>query len=193
MSKYTNKEFMNGLARDDKTVIDSIYATYHKRIYAFAFSYLRLREGSLDVAHEVFIRLWEYRTKLDENENIEALIFTITRNTLFSIFRKRSSELRYLSHLAEQQVNHSTDTEKQLDYQFLKEQVDKLVLTLPPKRQQVFLKSRKEGLSNKEIAEALGISEKTVEDHITKALAYLRREMEKLSIIAMLYLYLFVY
>ena len=193
MSRYTNRELMRGLARDDKEVIDSIYATYHKRIYAFAFSYLKLRETSLDVVHEVFIRLWEYRTKLDENENIEALIFTITRNTLFSVFRKRSSELKYLSHLAELQVNHSSDTEKQLDYQFLKEQVDQIVSCLPPKRQQVFLKSRKDGLSNKEIAKVYGISEKTVEDHITRALAYLRREMEKLSIFAVLYLYLFIH
>ena len=63
---------------------------------------------------------------------------------------------------------------------------------LPEKRQQVFILSRTEGLTNKEIAQQLNISEKTVEDHITHAIKHIKSSMRDMGIISLLYFYLFL-
>ena len=181
-----------GLINDDKNVIDSIYHTYHKRIYAYAYSYLKISDDALDVVHEVFMKLWENRHRLDPDTKLEAFVFTITRNVVLSIFRKKSSEKSYCDHLQALSVISDLNTQESLDYKFLKETVDKLIDTLPPKRKQVYILSRNEGLSHKEIAQQLNISEKTVEDHMTKALAYLRNKMEEFGLIASLFAFLFL-
>lgn len=192
MSGGIESKMTSGLINDDKAVIDLIYSTYHKRIYAFAFSYLKIKDDALDVVHEVFLKLWENRHRIEPDTKIEAFVFTITRNTVLSIFRKKASEKKYMDHLACVTISHDLNTQNQLDYTFLKETIDGLIKDLPPKRQEVFLKSRKDGLSNKEIAQQLNISEKTVEDHITKALGFLKKKMDKIGIIASLFYYLFI-
>lgn len=187
-----DSKITKGLINDDKTAIDLIYNTYHKRIYSFAYSYLKIKDDALDVVHEVFIKLWETRHKIEPDTKLEAFVFTITRNTVLSIFRKKASERKYLDHLASLTVNFDFSTQNTLDYEFLKETIDQLVENLPPKRKQVFLISRNEGLSNKEIAQRLKISEKTVEDHLTKALAFLRIKMDKMGLIASLFAHMFL-
>lgn len=192
MSGCIENKMTSGLINDDKAIIDLIYNTYHKRIYTFAYSYLKIKDDALDVVHEVFMKLWESRHRIEPDTKIEAFVFTITRNTVLSIFRKKASEKKYMDHLANLTISHDFNTQNQLDYNFLKETIDDLIKDLPPKRQEVFLKSRKDGLSNKEIAQQLNISEKTVEDHITKALGFLRKKMDKIGIVGSLFFYLFI-
>lgn len=192
MTGGNESQMTTGLINNDKGAIDLIYNTYNKRIYAFAFSYLKVKDDALDVVHEVFIKLWENRHRIEAGTKIEAFVFTITKNTVLSIFRKKASEKKYLEHLTKVSVTDDYHTQEQLDYNFLKETIDGLVEELSPKRQEVFLRSRRDGLSNKEIAQQLNISEKTVEDHITKALAFLRKRMEEMGIIGTLFFYLFI-
>lgn len=187
-----DSKIVHGLINGDKTAIDLIYNTYHKRIYAFAFAYLKVREDALDVVHEVFLKMWKNRHCLDPDTNLEAFIFTVTRNTVLSIFRKKASEKEYLDYLASVTVKQDIDTQNLLDYHFLQESINRLIEDLPPKRKQVFIYSHNEGLSNKEISRRLDISEKTVEDHITKALAFLKVKMHDMGLIASLFAYLFL-
>ena len=192
MTGGNESQMTTGLINNDKGVIDLIYNTYNKRIYAFAFSYLKVKDDALDVVHEVFIKLWENRHRIKAETKIEAFVFTITKNTVLSIFRKKASEKKYLEHLAYASVTDDYHTQNQLDYNFLEETIDGLVEELSPKRKEVFLRSRRDGLSNKEIAQQLKISEKTVEDHITKALGFLRKRMEEMGMIGILFFYLFL-
>lgn len=190
-----DKEVVEGLKGGKKTVIDQIYYAYHKRIYAFALSLLKSEEDALDMVHEVFVKLWIKRHDLEDNTKIEPLIFTITRNTVLSLFRKRASENKYYDQLANVTniQKNASNTEEQVNYTFLKEQVDQLVEQLPSKSQRVYLLSRENGLSNKEISQKLGIAEKTVEDHITKALTFLRKNLKNMGIMGLLFWYLFLW
>lgn len=184
--------FSERLRDDDKSVIDDIFAMYHNRIFRFSLSYLKNDNDAYDIVQDVFIKIWENRLYLDPNTNFDAFIFTITKNAVLSLFRKRLSERKYLDYLAEADHENSHDTEKQTDFVFLQQKYEELIENLPQKRKEIFLLSRKSGLSNKEIALKQGISEKTVEDHITKALAYLKKQLAANGIWMILFYFLFV-
>lgn len=182
------KQFKAG----DKTAINELYAQYSNRLYRFAFGYLKSEEDTLDLVQEVFIRLWNSRSTLKDDTNLEAFLFTVARNAVISTFRKKVSEKEYLEHLRSVVVKNSSDTEKQVDYTLLSEQVRQLVNKLPEQRRRIFLLSKEVGYSNKDIAEELKISVKTVEDHITKARKFLKENLKEYGLLAVLFYELFV-
>jgi RNA polymerase sigma-70 factor (ECF subfamily) len=177
----------------DKNAINELHAQYSNKLYRFAFGYLKSEADALDVVQEVFIRLWSSRNELKKDSNIEALLFTIAKNTIISAFRKKISEKDYVEHLKNVVVRNSLDTERQVDYTILYEKVQQLIEQLPQQRQRVYLLSKEKGLTNKEIAENLNISIKTVEDHITKARKFLRENLGEYGFLAILFYNMFIY
>ncbi len=167
------------IKRGDKQALNELYEQYSKRLYGFAIGYLKLQEDSQDVVQEVFIRLWSSREELKDNTTPDALLFTIAKNLIISIFRKKTSEKQYLEQLRHFVVKNNSDTEKQVDYTILNERVQALIRSLPEQRQRVYLLSKEKGYSNKSIAEELNISVKTVEDHITKARKFLKDHLKE--------------
>lgn len=182
MKLFTDEILIKGLHRGEKIYIDHIYYSYNKRIYGFAYSLLKNREESFDVVHEVFIHLWEKRNELREDTKLEALLFTITRNTVLSIFRKKASQQKYITeYLHSNSARYDNSTEEDVAFAFLNERLHSIVLKLPPKRREVFILSREKGLTNKEISNKLNIAEKTVEDHITRALAFFKKNIHSIG------------
>lgn len=186
----SHQTYISGLKADDKAVIDKLYKKYHSRIYQFAKSYLKLTDEAADIVQEVFIKLWNSRESINDNTDLDALVFTITRNAVISVFRKKSNEKKYMDYLLAMSVSTDNHTSEMLDYRSLEGQLNDIINQLPEKRQQVFLLSRQQGLKNSEIAKQLNISEKTVEDHMTKALAFIRKRMEVYGVIGMLVVYM---
>lgn len=188
----TEKNFAERLRNDDKKVIDEIFAMYHMRIFRFSVAYLKNEDDAYDIVQDVFIKVWESRLSIQPDTNFDAFIFTIAKNTVLSLFRKRLTEQKYFDYLSQNATSNSHDTEEQTDYVFLRQKYEQLVETLPEKRKEIFVLSREKGLTNKEIALRQGISEKTVEDHLTKALAYMKKQLNSYGIWTLLFYFLFV-
>jgi RNA polymerase sigma-19 factor, ECF subfamily len=187
-TKILIKQFKSG----DKNAINVLYNVYSSKLYRFAFSYLKSEEDAKDVVQEVFINIWEKRSTLKEDTRFDSFLFTITKNSIISTFRKKISEKDYLNHLKGVVIKNAFDTAAQVDYDMLTEQVGEVVKQLPPVRKQVYTLSRESGMSNKEIAARLNISQKTVEDHMTKALRFIREHMKEFGVFAVLFFELFV-
>ena len=187
-----NRDLYNGLVNGDKIVIDKIYKLYHKKIFNFAVSFLKDEDVALDVVQETFIKLWEQRKSLKKDTNIESYIFTVTKNAVLSIFRKYSTEQKYLDYLRYKIVSNTSGSEEVTSFDFLQEHYDSLLQQLPAKRREVFELSRKKGLSNKEIAKLKGISIKTVENQMTKSLAFLKENMDMYGAFWALFYYMFI-
>lgn len=177
---------------NDKDAIDSIFQAYSKRLYHFALAYLKTEGDSKDVVQDVFINFWNNRNSLKEDTNLEAYLFTITKNSVISIFRKKITEKEYLKHLRETAIFQYAENEEQYDYERLSLKIKELIDQLPEQRKRVFKLSKEKGLSNKAIAEELNISVKTVEDHMTKARRFLKSRLTEYGIIALLFYELFV-
>jgi RNA polymerase sigma-70 factor (ECF subfamily) len=81
---------------------------------------------------------------------------------------------------------------EKIEFLELQEKLEQIIETLPDRRREIYLLSRKEGLSHKEIAVKLDISEKTVEYHITQSLSEIKKKMREIGLLAMLYFYFFL-
>jgi len=190
----TETNLANRLKSNDKEAINLLYNQYSKRLYQFIYRYLKTEADTLDLIQEVFIKLWSNRSGLQNDSNLESYLFTIAKNSIISTFRKKISEKDYFDYIKHRAVNtNSLATEKQVDFDLLSDEIDKLIDQLPKQRQLIFKLSKEKGYSNKMIAEQLKISIKTVEDHITKARKFIRENLQEYGLLALLFLELFAY
>jgi RNA polymerase sigma-70 factor (ECF subfamily) len=186
------EELLQQFKANDKNAINLLYEKYSKRLYGFAFAYLKTEADALDVVQEVFINVWNKRNDLRNDTNLEAYLFTVTKNSIISIFRKKITEKQYFEHLKTVTVLHHSNTEETLDYEALSARLKELVTQLPEQRRLIFKMSKEKGLSNKAIAEELQISVKTVEDHMTKARHFLKSQLTEYGMIAILFYEMFI-
>jgi len=164
----------------DENTFFQLYESYWDKLYQIAFKYLNDGFQAEEVVQELFTSLWQRKNSLLLTEStIENYLVRAVR---FKISRIYSDEIRKTQKIDEYKLRQSASshhTEKQVLYSFLKEDVDKLVGMLPERCKDVYQLSRIKGLNNKEIAVNLLISEKTVENQLTKALNFLRKGLKK--------------
>ncbi|RFZ81146.1 RNA polymerase sigma-70 factor [Mucilaginibacter terrenus] len=151
-----------------------IYTRYWKQLYSEAYKRLQNRESAEEIAQEIFTTLWHKRTTLNINQNLAGYLFTSVTNLVIDYHRKELVRERHKSSLQLVYSQADTSMEDALLVKELQQSIDEEVKSLPDKCRSVFQLSRIEHKSNKEIASELGISEKTVENHITKALKHIR-------------------
>jgi len=141
---------------------------------------------------EIYLKLWSNRKTIEADKSFETFLFTVGRNMVIDVMRKRLSKQKYLeelySQLKEGQQN-SMDTLANVEYSQLEKKIFELINKLPEKRQEIFRLNRIEGFTYKEIAAKLDISENTVDTQIRKALTFLRSEMKNfISLLLLVYL-----
>lgn len=171
-----DKALIIALKNGDEEAFTSLYHRYCNKVYKFCSLYFTNNSSAEEIVQEVFIKLWDIRSYVNENENLEGLLFIITRNMVFDNTRKNFNESFYqISILAA--YDKAYDIEEELHAKDLKVYIDRLVNELTPRQKEIFCMSRYEHLSYKEIAEKLNITPKTVERHINEALKYLKKNI----------------
>lgn len=169
------KEHVCALREGNEAAFAYIYNAFVGKVYNFTTLYITDFVEIEDVVQEVFIKLWEMRSAIDENRSIEGLLFIITRNLIFNQSRKSFNEAVFKETLLNT-VYEPYYTDNSVEVNDLKKYIEQLIQRLPPRQQEVFRMSRNEGLSHKEIAERLSISEKGVERHISLAVKFLKKK-----------------
>ena len=162
---------------NDKAAFAFLYRSYWAKVYNFTRLYITSAVDVEEIVQEVFIKIWENREALDEEQNFAGYLFITMRNLVFNRSRKNLNEPFYQLSVIEA-VEESYDIEEELDAANLRTHISALISMLPPRQQEVFRLSRDEELSYREIAERLQISERTVEHHISDALKFLRKNIK---------------
>ncbi len=165
------------LSKGDVSAFDSIFTGYFSKIRQFLSTFTTCPEEAEDLAQDVFIRLWQSRHLLANVQSLNGYLYQMARNTLYSYLetslKKEAVPLDELS--AFQDLN---SLEEDILARELEDMIDLVVEKMPPQRKTIYLLSRKEGVKNEEIAERLQISKRTVETHISAALADIRKVMQ---------------
>lgn len=172
MSK-TDHENIKNLKKGDKKALIKLYDTYWKPLFISSYNLLKNREVCEEIIQDVFIDLWNNKEKLQIKISLKSYLYACVRYKVFKEYRKNKVQNVELFEDLDTRFQYTTP-ETKLIHDELVYQINAIVKTLPKKCQEVYLLSRNDQLSHKEISKKLSISTKTVENHITFALKTLR-------------------
>jgi RNA polymerase sigma-70 factor (ECF subfamily) len=187
-----DKKIIKKFKEGDAEAFDVVYHQFSKKMFHFALGLVKDRDIAKDLVQEVFVSLWEKRDRVDLDLNFDNYIFTITYNSIRKYFRKKSIETKVIDHLAKNSPEIIESVDGILIYNELLELASETIENLPPRRKAVYKLSKQEGMKIKEIASKLNISTSTAENHLAKALKYLKEELAGISLLALLFFHLFL-
>lgn len=181
--ELTSKDLVINIIAGDKSSFEKVYRYYYSRLNYFAKQYVFDSEIAKNIVQDVFTELWVKRNVLQEETNLNAWLFTVTKNKSLKIISHLKSQKNYSNYINSRQlvINYSAlsdfDTSNFV-FEELQSQIDEALDKLSPVCRKVFEMSRFEDLKNKQIAEELNLSIKTVEAHISKALRSLKSALK---------------
>lgn len=165
------------IAAGDRNAFDALFRAYYKPLCAFAVQYIKDPDAAEDLVQDLFFRLWQDREQVNITASVKSYLFTAVRNRSLNAMkvklRMRPVDDGHLSVEEEGTVQEEEHTERSA-------RVLAAIELLPEERKKVFKLSKHEGLKYHEIAVKLGISVKTVENQMGKALKTLRVELADL-------------
>ncbi len=187
---YQDRELVELMRNGDEQVMIEIYDRYWKRMLAVAYKRLDSQEDAEECVQDVLYNLW----KLRENFGLEKLdlsnyLSRAIRNQSFNILEKRYRGRLKAEDYRQEAVNYLSP-EQALILKELQAKIDRSISELPPQCQLVFRLSRQEGLSAKQIAENLSLSENTVKAHLKKANKDIQGNLDLLTALILSYLFL---
>jgi RNA polymerase sigma-70 factor (ECF subfamily) len=165
------------IAESDPEAFESLFHLYNKRVYTFALSLLNSTFDAEEIVQNVFLALWNQRQNLIISGSVTSYLFGIARHMVYECIRQRINKEAFSEYYLEQNVEYSFITEEEVVYHELENKIHRCIEQLPERRRKIFVLSRIEKLSYKEIAEKLNITENTVDTQIRHALNSLRRQL----------------
>lgn len=178
------------LQQGDEKAFDTIFWKYNPRVFHFIHSLLYDKILAEDLTQNVFLKIWERHQDIKPEEGFEAYLFTIARNMVYKETEKRLLSERFLDSI--KQTDADKHFEIDVDTDSLQEYIDELVEQLPSSRKKIYLMSKKQHLTNKEIAAQLSLSEKTVETQLYRALHFLRSKLANEIVALALFFFLLI-
>jgi RNA polymerase sigma-70 factor (ECF subfamily) len=158
----------------DETAFEEFYRGQVFRLFQFAFTFVRNKELSEEIINDVFLKLWQQRSRIDQIENISVYLYVAVKNTAANYLRKRGASAPELT------VDHfylSPDPEQLLVTSELRRQIERSIDRLPPRCKLIFKMVKEDGLTCSEVAAILEISYKTVTTQLTIALKKLEEQL----------------
>ena len=185
-----DKDLVLRIKRDEKDAFQELFERYAPRIYSFSLSYLKNKNDAEELVQNVFLKIWEKRTLLDTNQNLKAFIFKVAVNTIYDFIRRKNIEHAFEDYARLNYNANENYTWHTVIFEEMKQNLFDLVSQLPEQQQKIFQLSKFDGLTNDEIAKKLKLSKRTVENHLYRALAFLKDHFKNESFIGLLFFYL---
>lgn len=182
--KVEEKRLLLALRNSDETAFKKLFEWFYPKVKSFLVS-CNLKNDLDDVLQETFISVWRRREHIDLEKSFDSYIFTIAKNYALKNLRKRIiGEIRS----SEIEINDTAvPIDRIVDVGFYDEKIQSSINSLPPRSKAVFQMKRYEGLSTLQIAQKMGIAPKTVENYMHKALTTLKKELEHLAWLILVY------
>lgn len=155
---------------------EAIYSRYWAKLYGFAYHQLGVKEDAEQVVHDVFEQVWTRRNVVEINQ-LGVYLMVATKHTINKFIRSQITFRKYQEYLIFQQM-HQHQADESVQFSDLTRAMDEALKQLPEKTAMIFRLSRLEEKSHREIADALNLSEKVIEYHITKSLRHLRQHLK---------------
>ncbi len=172
-----DRRLLHLIAEGNQQLFDDLFNTYYAYLLNIAYRYTKDFDLSKDLVQEVFLDIWRRRASIEINTSLRSFLKRAVINQSISVLKKRNNNTDILDGNI-QKINAS-NAQDNIEYIELNKKIELTIDQMPCKCKEIFLLSREEDLSHKEIAKKLNISTKTIENQITKALKILRKALSK--------------
>ncbi len=173
----------------NRLAFNALYLRYWENLYRFAFGILKDEDQAKDILQDIFFSIWRNRESL-EIRSVAAYLYRAVRYEVTRALRHGRLSCAHEEYLATLPGPNSSEAE--LHVADLEGQLKESLNQLPQKCREVFYLSRYKDLSNKEIAQKLNLSQRTVEWHISSALQHLRQSIKRFATVAILVIFPFL-
>jgi RNA polymerase sigma-70 factor (family 1) len=181
------------LQKGNVEAFDSLFEVYSSKLFGFAIKYFKNETDAEELVQDVFVKVWENRESLKSEFSFKSYLFTIALNKIRKHFNKKATSLRYLTSLQNEPEFNDYQSNKDDNYESALQQINLIIEQMPPRRREIFIKSKLDGKSSKEIAAELNISAGTVDNQVSEALRFIRTQLKSENLSILLFVVLFVY
>jgi len=180
-------QLIASLKKGDGKAFDRIYDSLANRLYLYVLKKIGNKEISEEIVQEVFIVLWDNRNSIEVDSSLDAYLYGVARNKVFSFMRSEHVRKKYTTEFSLfAQRSRDNSIEEAMDVKDLQKILQDRISELPPKCQTAFKLSRFENEPISQIAERMNISTGSVENYITQALRHLRTRMTSLFFVLLI-------
>lgn len=172
---YTDQQLLDLLKDDSSKAMEIIFRRHFAGMVQVVYRMIRDQGRAEDLVQDVFLKFWKQKDQLNIQVSLKAYLRRSCVNACLDDIRKQKKmQIVDTETMLPIAATQQPDAAKQLENNELEQLINQTINNLAPKCRNVFILSRKEQFSNREIADQLDVSLKTVEAHITTALKKLR-------------------
>lgn len=161
----------------DRESFNQVFRRYYSPLVRFCVRFVADSDIAAEIVQDLFVKLWSNREKVSFNTSFESYMLTSVRNSAITYINKERSHAEANLRVYSEESDNN-DPSETLQSNNLEESYRQILKAMPEKRREVFLASRFDGLKYAEIAEKLGISQKTVEAQMSAAIKQLREGLK---------------
>ena len=176
-SEANQKRIIISLKKGDRSAFRAIFNLYEKRLYAFVFTITKSHYSTEELLQEIFIKLWQEKETINTSLSFNAFVYTIARNLTYNHLRKIANQ-ENLKQEFWQNISSLNAVENQIIYSDYEDILEDILKQLPQRKRSIYILSKQEGKTNEEIADLLGISQKTVKNHLWKTLQTIKIQLQ---------------
>ena len=185
-SGYTESELIELLKKNDQQALSTLYYTHVKKLKYYIQRTAQSPLLAEDIVHDTFIKIWENRFEIDPAKPFKPYLFTIAKRNLLNVLKRAQHETSIMSEIRKYAKNEENTTELQLDYNESNSLLAEAIHSLNGQCKEVFVRCKIQGLTYKQAAEELGITESTVNKHMNKALTIIREYIKLKNAVSVL-------
>lgn len=172
-----NTFLMESLKNGEEKAYKFLLNKFHRKLNAYALTLVNDHSMAEDIVQNVFLKTWKSRAKLNPEFSIQSFLYKSVYNEFINSYQQNKA-MMILQQKYVETMHQVVETTDESSIERMLAIINKEIQNLPPKCQQVFILSKKEGLTNIEIAEHLDVSIKTVEAQISKAFKILKEKLK---------------
>ena len=174
LTECCENEILDGLKKNNISAFNTLYRSCSKPLYLYLLQKLKDPELCNDVLQDIFVNIWEKRESLNIEISLKSYLYQTARYKIIDIYRTNIKYQKYLAELADYMITDASLITDRIDNRQRLQQIETVVNNMPEKMREIFILSRFEHQTTKDIAQKTNLSPQTVKNQISKALRLLR-------------------